>query len=195
MRLAGKIKDERHIRLSGLEDAVTREKLYRKEQKRIAAVGKAAGLDVEKGAVMHGGDVDDRAEAWAQAIALAHPEGTPDNERMRSFVGLSSLVKDSGARDLEDLVTEDMQILSGGGIELNVALRPAEERLNNAVASLGSRKGDPVDEIANSLRAALHARYVDLPEDDVKGISAELARGAEVVVQIISDDEPESRDW
>lgn len=187
MRLAGKIKDEQHVRMSGLQSAVTAEKLYRKDQKTILAAGRAVGLPIEKRSTVRGAD-DPQAPVWSQAIALVHPEGTPDNTRMRAFMGLPPVL--APAAENED--ADDLAPLAPGGVGFAVTLAPPEERINAAVASLGNRTGARIPDIVADLTEALHARELDLPAGDLNGIAAELARGEEVIIQVVTGDSGDS---
>lgn len=119
-----------------------------------------------------------------QGHRAVHPEGTPDNERMRSFIGLTSLLPESESQD-EDIDVEDM---GDGAVWFRIELAPAEDRINAAVASLGDRKGTHIEDIVADLTEALHARELDLSTGDLNGIAAELSRGEEVIVQVVTDD-------
>lgn len=183
MRLSGKIRDERYVRMVGMQDAVAAEELYLKELKAIFAAGRAAGLEIEKRTRVRADDL--QAPIWAQAIALMHPAGTPDNERIRAFMGLPSLKKEAVG---ENAGISDLEEMAPGGIGFQISLAPAQDRINEAVASLGSRKGDRAQDIVADLTEALHARDLDLPAEDLQGIAAELARGEEVIVQVVTED-------
>ncbi|WP_181364985.1 hypothetical protein [Arthrobacter sp. HMWF013] len=185
-RLAGNDQMERHIRMMGLEETATLAKRYAKEQKVIAGVGREAGLDVEDLAVMHRGDEDPRAAAWAQAIALEHPEGTPDNDRMRAFIGLPTATPGTPS----PLIVQEHDGPSAGAIEYRICLAAPEEGINAAVTSLGDRTGDDEEEITADLQAALHKHLVGLDLEHIRSIAVELTLGEEVVVRIVPDSEP-----
>jgi hypothetical protein len=185
-RLAGKDQMERHIRMMGLEQTATLNKRYAKEQKLIAAAGREAGLDVKDRAVMRRGFEDPRAAAWAQAIALVHPEGTPDNDRMRSFIGLPAATPGTS----DPLIVQELDGPTASGIEYRIGLAGPEERINAAVTSLGDRTGDDDEEITADLQAALDRHLVGLDQEHIRSIAAELTRGEEVIVRFGTDSVP-----
>lgn len=181
-RLAGKHNDDLHLNILGLKETAALFKRYSKAQKHVAEVGRAAGLEVMDGASMSGPN-DPRAAHMAQAIDMVYPAGTQDNARMRAFTRLPPVSSPRGP------VIAERRETKPGGVAYSIGLAPSGERINAAVASLGDRKGEPVDTIASDLRSALHVRFLDLPQEDIEAIAMELANGEEVVVQIVPDDQ------
>lgn len=93
-----------------------------------------------------------------------------------------------------DIRTE-MRRRSDGGVEASISMNTrvlTANVINEAIRSLGSRKGDDTRAIAADLQSELNKRGTGLDAEPLAGISQLLADGEQVIVNIGSSDSSES---
>lgn len=131
-------------------------------------------------------------------IAMKHGEDTPAFFEEVRKEGLSLDGDEEKIRKLEDAshgsrtsdqipVTTHVGSDGAGGIQatISVDVRAQKERgINAAIASLGDRTGDDIEDISRDLKKALRARDLGLDQDVLDNISALLADGEEVQIGI-----------